>query len=891
MLTPAQVRATIAHIRNKEGNENQAYALRAEGSWTGPETLDVGGKAHRVTLCQSDLQMREALLRSEQAKEPCVLLCTFKEEQLGDDVRVRLAKRRLWQPQRSEVLAQLFSARIVDPRVLACRPLVDALIDNAQGDGYSPVPGGSLDALTAWTALLSQLFQENVDSPGLTLLLRWSLDPAKLRTLANLPEDLRKAMVDWMCTTRGRAPRFMADAVVAGIGSDLLPLGLLLGLLFSPSCRGHAESRAALARLEQYFGGHEIDEASAKAWAAASADLLGELRDARTVKALLTNLDQLIQQTKVGALAHHSPFSPLGMQQRFDNLGNLLRQAMDAKAGLGPVQAALSGLGEHFTAREHAARIERARMALRLVAWLADGTEPAPHAGLHDLARHYWSEGGFVDLARNALEESDPAEPLRQAYARILDKVEARNHPREERFARMLQQWCKDGSPKGAALPIERVLSERVVPTARQQPVLLLVLDGMSVPAFQQLLEDLLRHDWVELGHSATGIPGPVIAALPSVTEVSRWALLAGRLASTDRSGEKVEFQNHPELVNLSGASTKPQLFNKGDLSSEGQLGLSNTVRNAITNPRCKVVAVVVNAIDDLLSGGDMLSMSWTLDSIKLLRELLHAATEGERLVLLTSDHGHVLDFGSSQLNTNTRDPGDRWGFPGGQPADGEMEFSGKRVQDATGKASVICLTRPQLRYSSKKRGYHGGATMQEVVVPFAVIQPVGADRPKEWEELPAHQPAWWNLELLTQPEVTAQPAPPPLKPRPPKKPEDQGELFALPQQAPAAPAMPWLESLLGSELYQEQITRAGRSAPQKEQVRALLRNLAERGGSQLGQGLASQLSLPGFRLVGLIQAVARVLNVDGYEVIAYDRSSDTATLNLQLLKSQFGLE
>jgi hypothetical protein len=43
-------------------------------------------------------------------------------------------------------------------------------------------------------------------------------------------------------------------------------------------------------------------------------------------------------------------------------------------------------------------------------------------------------------------------------------------------------------------------------------------------------------------------------------------------------------------------------------------------------------------------------------------------------------------------------------------------------------------------------------------------------------------------------------------------------------------------------------------------------------------------------RLLGLIAIVQRVLNVDGYPVIARDEASDTIQLNRELLLQQFDL-
>ena len=49
-------------------------------------------------------------------------------------------------------------------------------------------------------------------------------------------------------------------------------------------------------------------------------------------------------------------------------------------------------------------------------------------------------------------------------------------------------------------------------------------------------------------------------------------------------------------------------------------------------------------------------------------------------------------------------------------------------------------------------------------------------------------------------------------------------------------------------------------------------------------------MALPAFRLASVLQAVRRLLNVDGYSVISVDDASETVTLNKDLLEAQFDL-
>jgi hypothetical protein len=100
-----------------------------------------------------------------------------------------------------------------------------------------------------------------------------------------------------------------------------------------------------------------------------------------------------------------------------------------------------------------------------------------------------------------------------------------------------------------------------------------------------------------------------------------------------------------------------------------------------------------------------------------------------------------------------------------------------------------------------------------------------------------------------------------------------------------------WIEALLNSPIYLEQSTLAVRGAPPKELMTKLLRSIESRGGTAVKQALAQDIGMPQFRVDGLILNVSRILNVEGYEVLTFDRASETVSLNLSLLRTQFELK
>jgi hypothetical protein len=82
----------------------------------------------------------------------------------------------------------------------------------------------------------------------------------------------------------------------------------------------------------------------------------------------------------------------------------------------------------------------------------------------------------------------------------------------------------------------------------------------------------------------------------------------------------------------------------------------------------------------------------------------------------------------------------------------------------------------------------------------------------------------------------------------------------------------------------------AQRVALPEERVRAILAALDERGGKLTRPALAKRLDVPVLRLAGMLSALRRVLNVDGYAVLSVDEASDTVELNKAQLLAQFGL-
>jgi hypothetical protein len=99
-----------------------------------------------------------------------------------------------------------------------------------------------------------------------------------------------------------------------------------------------------------------------------------------------------------------------------------------------------------------------------------------------------------------------------------------------------------------------------------------------------------------------------------------------------------------------------------------------------------------------------------------------------------------------------------------------------------------------------------------------------------------------------------------------------------------------WVVQVFATEVYALQREMAARAHPGDDLLGRVLTALDARGGKLTKPALARAIAYPLFRMPGLLSNVQRVLNVDGYPVVAVDAESDTVHLDRELLLVQFGV-
>ena len=208
------------------------------------------------------------------------------------------------------------------------------------------------------------------------------------------------------------------------------------------------------------------------------------------------------------------------------------------------------------------------------------------------------------------------------------------------------------------------------------------------------------------------------------------------------------------------------------------------------------------------------------------------------------------------------------------------------------GGQSIVVAWSERVRYATRRSGYHGGVSPQEVLVPIAILG--AGDAPSGWAPAPPDEPPWWrgtyDEALIAVPlgqEVSPFPTAARRRPADVRQPELFGVDPALPvRETPQIP--PWIAALVASDIYAAQRRLAGRGAPTDEQVLLLLRALTTRGGRLSRTGLAQSLSMPALRVGGIVNAARRLLNLDQAQVLAQD--GDDVVLDERLLRVQFDL-
>jgi len=889
-VTPAVARAIIDQARASR-YPHGVLGLRASPAATRQVSFTHRDQPVQIVPAASALAVREAIRQAEPSGW-LVVVTDRSDDDLGPGLLAQFVWQRLRHPNPWQAVQQRFSANGVDAKLLQtrqAREVATGLLELSPPDGWPPAPAGVLTRDHA-LGCVARTELGLPDGPvDLITVLHWSTQRGLAATIARLRaragEATVDAVLDWIAEAAGEAAPLVAALLRAGNPSDIVPLGVVLDCLLQSPTRQDAE--LALARLEHRWG--DVPRAALQATARLSGvvvtGLLGGRATVENARQVLVRADELLTEAQALPLAGASRLLPSGLTQRLRALAGTLRTVPNDD----PVrlEAAWAKVTEHELS-EIDPRVAPARAGVQLARWLR--TPDAPAATLAELAGRHLAVDAWVDSAVNDAETGVDEHSLAAALEHVLRQVQQRRDDHDLVFAAALAREGGGGRVQGL-VGLEDLLPEVVVPLARKYPTLLLVLDGMSAG----VATEILTHATLEFDLQECLLPGatartPALAVLPTVTEFSRASLLCGRLTSGQQDAERTGFE---ALAQAHGLGEVKLIHKKGLDSSRQGFELADDVRQAISDvDRYKLVGCVLNTIDDALDRTDPGGTDWTAETVKHLAPLLRAAMSAGRLVVLTSDHGHVVERRrGTQRGTGV---GGRYRAATSGPVEAdEVLASGPRV--LTPDHQAVLAVNERLRYGPLKAGYHGGAAPAEAVVPVALLTP--STLVHDLVVAPVAEPDWWEtagisggggLGVLGANGPASAPSGRVARV---KAPERQPDLFSEPEPVPAGDQPGVGAALVASATYRAQKSLVGRLGVTDEAIATLVDALASATDRRLPAGrVAPVLGVSANRVPMVMSQVAKLLNVEGYPVVSTDPATQAVTLDAALLAEQYGV-
>jgi hypothetical protein len=832
------------------------------------ETLE--GQTLRIVYCASPLAVREQLTSPPQDIR-LILLIPFSDTQLAADIRARLWRNKVIRVDAWENLRSILGVQDIDPRLSKQQWLAEALVEYHAGYKNSVPIGPVLDQETAWRALLTAVLDLEMSKPDAQMFLEWSLDAAHLERYRQLPSALQEAFIKWLTDNHW----VVIPALVENGHTDkLLAIGLVASVLYDTAIPASELIFQARGRFtERFFSASKLPADKLQGFIQAVTALAERCYKNRVDYPFAHQLDraeQILASLDAQELAAASDFLPSGFHQRLENGAILLQKAIKKAQQLPELEHALQQVTQHYEHRRTPHRGEHFTMAVRLQRWLAVNETLQAHSA-QDTALNYAMQGGFIDWACSQIWLGDNSEVLTTAYRTLHRKVRERREADNRHFGEQLETVARGDNETARVLYSESVVEKIVAPLAAKHSVLLLVMDGMSMAVFRELFREL--PGWQSLQQEQTPGECCALSVLPSLTQSARTSLFAGQLVTGRAANEKKLFENHALLKKVHSPQA-PCLLHKAEVMQGGSLAAG--AKEKLINRNYRVLGMVLNAIDDQLDGSTQVQDNWHLGQFSLLYQVLNAASEGERIVIITSDHGHVLEQEMKYRKRNTDN--ERCVSHAEQAIEGEIQVCGKRV--LTPDHCAVLPWSESIRYAkSPKTGYHGGGSLQEVVVPLAVFVPFENEIPG-WEICEFYPPKWWES-VVSVPSV--------VKATPKKvKAQTQSKQASLFSQTTSTEN--WLDSLFQSPVYQSQRQRYPAQTVSDEQVRVLLQALAKQGGQLPLTAAAAELNILSHRIRGHLTHVQRVLNVEGYPVLSIQYESKQVKLDIPLLKKQFEL-
>jgi len=854
----------IIRARLKKASDKQhrygVLGLRAQPRWDG-QVFEHDGKPVTVVACPSVLAIWQAI-EERRADQWTVVLTDVGEDDLGDTVQAHLIECRLFTPDPWDALRSNFSATTVEPALYRStndRALANGLLSVITT--YTPAPGGVLTRNHAMTAVtrdvLGMIKGSDVEVDTFAVL-EWSRS-SNAANLADLRDhgELTSAVTGWLADRSGKLSKPVRILLESGRIADLVPLGVVAGLF----CQSEGSDERALGMFLGQYGLGALSADDLQNWYTHARGLVTSSLAVDQQQAVLQAAASIVDELRIGAAAASSDLLRHGLAARI----NALAAAVSAsEPALAEVEGLWVEVNKHLLAPT-SPTVSAFDGAVRLARWLRTSAETG--TGLSDTFQRYIGSDSWVDTAlvkaRRGSENPTAAAALRV----VIERTVGRRAEFDRQFATALAD-----APHPKVPVIENVVRDAVVPIARQAPTLLLVVDALSMAAANELVVALQQDGWTEISTGAGTLRAGALAVLPTLTQRSRCSLLCGELREGPDTVERTGFLALVRDAGLAatGSVTDPIFHKKALEARTSGASLATDVNNAIVDTdHQRLVAVVLNYVDDTLHHTDPGGADWTVNTITHLRALLAAAKSAGRAVVITSDHGHIIEYGTSAKVDRANTYGQRahGDFAAADPAR-EVVVEGPRVLTADHR--VVLAVDETIRYGARNAGYHGGATPAEAIVPVLAFVPGLVE---SWATpVVGAEPSWWYPGPISAPVVM----------------REQSTAPSLFDNEPIATQNPLPDKVIRSKVFAAQVKLAGRVVVKPAEVKALLAILLDSHEITFEQA-ATVLGVAAARVKGALMQTKLILDVEGYEVLRV--GGGVVSVDAAALAEQFGVQ
>jgi hypothetical protein len=242
----------------------------------------------------------------------------------------------------------------------------------------------------------------------------------------------------------------------------------------------------------------------------------------------------------------------------------------------------------------------------------------------------------------------------------------------------------------------------------------------MGYPAFLHLLEQ-----WQGKARPVYAREqGAELALLPSVTSVSRKGLFLKQLP-TDRLDSEDEYDKKARTTEekaLKEAFTGERIgfYNKSNLGNGQDLEMD------LALGRASIISVILNAIDDELKITSPTVRLPQLEDLGPLVAMVNNALERGWAVVMTADHGHTWHRSKDLRRGDIAPDGGERFMPVAEgdtiPAGAIVTEDPNIVRVQAGQKVALLAATGAYFGRHPRRGYHGGAGLEEVIVPCVFL-------------------------------------------------------------------------------------------------------------------------------------------------------------------------